>query len=91
MHPIQSLLSGEYDARPYSGRGMGGAECLGYSISYAGLCGLLGYLIENVEDADREAVGWAIRSMRQDSLGTDLVVYFPGVEYEGPHDESESL
>lgn len=87
-HPIQQVLeSADYDARPYSGRGMLGRSCLGVDIDAGQLGRLFAAIIVNVADEDREEVARAVKSFHVDSLGMDQVVYFPDVEYVAPGEE----
>jgi hypothetical protein len=56
--------------RSYSGRGMFGAECLAATA-------------KRVEDVYAVIPASAIRGARTDSMGFDVVVYWPGVAFGG--------
>jgi hypothetical protein len=81
MHDIQ--LAGEakgYVARSYSGRGMMGRECLAFTPTSMGE--FLGDIVSYVYEGNVKTISEALRCIRVDNLGRDLVVYFPGIEYD---------
>lgn len=61
----------------YSGRGMYGAACLGFTVSHLADAFKIAVAMGGVLGADeaREIAGKA----RSDSMGRDVIVYFPGV------------
>ena len=80
----------EYEIRDdYSGRGMNGADCFGITVSpsderrvYYALGVAFGY----AEGGDAEDMGPWERLMDRasvDSMGRDVIVYFPGFALEG--------
>lgn len=74
----------EYEPRKYSGRGMFGKNCLGVSFSHSEFSEFLARLVEYASDSDCEdpcELANNIRTLRSDSLGHDMVYYFPGVEF----------
>lgn len=83
-----------FDVRPYSGRGMGGADCLGVEAD-------LGDVVATVVgSAARHAAAGApvvwldalsdgAQSIRTDTLGLISIVYFPGVPFVGPEEKGE--
>jgi hypothetical protein len=81
-----------YGTRSYSGRGMGGKECLGVVLNQGQSLGsLFGDVIETINTFYIEAgndgdlsvsdVADAFDSMQTDSMGKGTIVYFPGYEY----------
>ena len=78
---IEILKATDHDVRAYSGRGMGGNECLGVSVG----C-LIGQFVADVmvamEAEEIDVVADAFRKMREDSLGRGTIVYFPGIAAE---------
>jgi len=64
----------------YSGRGMYGKTCIGFTMPGDGAL-LLGMALMAVLDED-EATEMA-RMLRTDSMGRDTIFYFPGVTLDG--------
>ena len=93
-HKIQVLAEGaELDVRSYSGRGMYGRECLaieGSSAMYI-IASMLEKISEEGEDAAEAAsdLSEALRRSSQDSMGLDVVLYFPHIKFVGEEDEDE--
>lgn len=88
MHPLQMMLDeAGIETRSYSGRGMYGKECLGADIDRGGLGSFMADVIMGMEAhvaaENREEIAEAFRSMSTDSMGLGMIVYFPGVPYEG--------
>jgi hypothetical protein len=80
MSKIQEICELEgLKTRSYSGRGMYGASCLGVDVSREKE--LIRALVEHVDDENREEVQEAIGLMTVDSMGRDIIVYFPGIKY----------
>lgn len=86
MHILQSILTNlSYETRAYSGRGMGGKECLAVDLDDLTATGLWADLYEGAHLLrldDIEDVAHNIRKSQQDSMGRGIVVYFPGVPFE---------
>lgn len=84
-HKLQELLeSAEVGFRSYSGRGMGGKECLGVTIrSPHGLGEFISDVIQGLEFLGEETsdVADAFRTMVTDSMGLGMIVYFPDVPF----------
>lgn len=84
MRTVQQILEDAgYEVRCYSGRGMGGEECLAVMLSPARHIGDLfaDVLLEVRDDCDNRIVD-AFRGMRQDALGKGSIVYFPRIKFE---------
>lgn len=89
---IMYARGAEYEARDYSGRFMFGKQCLGYSVESDRdfLVDLLSYAARSyfARGADWEKFDdWnrfcsLLRSMRVDTLGLNLIVYFPSVSWD---------
>lgn len=80
-----------YDLRlNYSGRGMYGRECFGLVVPDSGIeaCMLLAvYLSQEVGDISVENLA---SNVRTDSMGRDLIVYFPNYKlHDGDEEEEE--
>jgi hypothetical protein len=93
MHPFQALLDeAGIESHSYSGRAMYGKECLAVDLD-----GSLGDFVANVIEETHaqvvgenlEAISEAFRSMKTDSMGRGIVVYFPGVPYESEGSEDD--
>lgn len=66
----------------YSGRSMGGEECLSFTYERGALGRVMAEIVGEIrENADQEAIVAALPRMREDSLGTGTVVYFPGIPF----------
>ena len=81
MRTLQQILEDAgYQPDSYSGRGMGGEECLSITAG-----GNLGTFVADVVLAmlpeERLLCVASFRKMREDSLGRDKVIYFPGVPF----------
>lgn len=62
----------------YSGRGMFGRTCVGFVVDSG--CDVLSTMIELTEmliDNDIEYVSDKLGTIRQDSMGTGTIIYFP--------------
>jgi len=91
-HELQVLL--EYidgvEVRSYSGRSMYGEECL--AATNCDLGPLVAAMVEAAGDGTIEHVGevvYALERMRTDSLGRDIIIYFPGVPFYNNASSSE--
>ena len=58
----------------YSGRGMVGAECVGFVLESADQAVILGAGIADVMELDGIPF---IKNARQDSMGRGIIIYFP--------------
>ena len=86
---IQSMLQVAFDelgynCREYSGRGMYGKNCLGVDLEESNLFTIGFEVAEWVGNNYPERlceVKDSINKIRQDSLGMNVIVYFPNVEF----------
>jgi hypothetical protein len=79
----------DLESRSYSGRGMYDKKCLGFFFGSGSAVALGAALAaiakdleesESVADADQASIIYAMISCaREDSMGCDRVIYFPGV------------
>lgn len=77
------LLEGYADEvrRDYSGRGMFGAACVGFVCGQGEAHGIIADCIAAEEDAERrEELAYIFGKARTDSMGRDIIVYFPGMK-----------
>ena len=85
MRTFQQILEAAgYKCEPYIGRGMFGRECLSIPLFItSGPTNAIGRLfadvLEEVDAEENDLAADAFRKMREDSLGRDIVVYFPGI------------
>ena len=80
MSKLQEILEmGEHEPRSYSGRAMYGRSCLGVECSDVGE--LFAEVLESADEDDLRELAETFRTMRTDSMGLDIIVYFPGTEY----------
>lgn len=99
MTTLCEILKNICDADPdsyslykdYSGRGMYGKKCVGVTCGSAmklaaavmeECAGLVGD-----EDFDMSEIADDFRRASTDSMGRDMIVYFPGVEWEGEDED----
>ncbi len=87
-HKLQELLEDAFKVRSYSGRGMYGATCLAVTTD-DGLAEVVAHVVLNVDDENRHDVARALRRMKTDSMGLGMVVYFPGVPFEGDDSDDD--
>ena len=89
-HPLQTVLEIlEFDCFNYSGRGMYGRSCLAIKTEDSlgeFFAQFLGACVSCGEDSaiDEEALAQmqeAFQEMRQDNLGSKLLIYFPKVQF----------
>lgn len=101
MHYLQTVIENAgHDCRSYSGRGMYGKYCLGVVVSNIGefFSNVADMLVQRAcEDGENhgtvanevdDAVS-ALRRMKTDSMGRDMIVYFPGITYDADEDASD--
>ena len=65
----------------YSGRSMCGRSCIGLAVSDSdsAVAGILRYLEAEDEDVREEAQSLLTETMRRDSYGRELVIYWPAL------------
>lgn len=77
---LQEILTDAgHEPSAYSGRGMGGEECL--SVNVRDPFALFADVLETVDSEENEIVAHAFRAARQDTMGLGVVVYFPRVKF----------
>jgi hypothetical protein len=102
MSALQNLLEeNNYRTRPYSGRGMYGKVCLGVGVKPNQLGDMIADVMTELFQADYEndlpfmhgggeSICDAFRTMQQDSMGKNYIVYFPDTPFEeSEQDEDE--
>lgn len=89
----------DYEAidKYYSGRAMYGAKCIGVTgnagdgISFGIALAIV--LTDGMNEDDREdmlqQVYALVRNTRTDSMGRDMITYWPGLEFDGPAEEEQ--
>jgi len=91
MMTFQELLrSAELSPMSYSGRGMMGKRCLAVVTKSQGklFSSVLTAIVDQgLSPADINDYAEAFESMRSDSMGHDIVFYFPTVEFDEDEDE----
>jgi hypothetical protein len=90
---IQAIEDAGYEARSYSGRGMYGKSCVGVvcgrNESFAlGVKIAMTLQASGEEDAESSVEALADLWVQTDSMGHDMIVYFPGIAWE-QQDEDE--
>lgn len=87
---IKSILTAqgiEVDVRTdYSGRGMYGAECVGFVIKnqVMHIFALANVIADvTIVDGNQTEYDQVVAATEQDDMGLDTIIYFPGVTYEG--------
>jgi len=87
-----------YTTRSYSGRGMNGRQCLGVVIEHSDPSKVLTDIILdrcqfNGHEAEQlEMIQWLCENlddMRSDSMGHDMIVYWPSIRWEETEDDEE--
>ena len=78
-----------YETRSYSGRCMYGKSCIGFVTSdsefYVGAA-----IVANIEDeCDRFDLCEVFHHAKVDSMGRDIIIYFPNIPYEEKYEEEE--
>lgn len=80
MHPLQQIFEDAgVHTRSYSGRAMYGSQCL--AIVVADWRDVLYTIVEGVDDENRDALAEAVSKVKLDSMGREMVVYFPGIPF----------
>jgi hypothetical protein len=88
MHIIQDILTAnEIDCYPYSGRCMYGEKCLGVTVN--NIMKVFAALIESADDDNKYEIAHCVERARWDSMGLDMVVYFPNITYDDSANENE--
>lgn len=85
MRTFQEILEDAgYESAFYSGRGMSGEQCPSITIegnSSAKLGSVFADVVLAMLPEERLLCVASFRKMREDSLGRDTVIYFPGVPF----------
>lgn len=88
MHIIQDILmANEMDCYPYSGSCMYGEKCLGVTVN--NIMKVFAALIEGSDEDNKSEIAHRVERARWDSMGYDIVVYFPNITYDNSADETE--
>lgn len=81
---IELLEDAGCEVRSYSGRGMYGMECVGFTVGEPGaVLGIVADIVAEVEDEDKLEVARLFRASHTDSMGTGTVIYFPRMKWGG--------
>jgi hypothetical protein len=91
---IQAIEEAGYEARSYSGRCMYGKSCVGVTCGRTEAFSLgvkvgAALAASGEEEAESSVDALADLWVQTDSMGHDMIVYFPGVAWESEEDESE--
>lgn len=78
MNKIKSYLMYNFDVFDYSGRGMMGKTCTAVRISNQ--VEFFADVLETCPEDLVQEMADAIRSSKMDSLGRDIVLYFPQID-----------
>lgn len=85
---VEIIESAGYEPYSYSGRGMYGVSCVGFTVDReVGTMAALMDLIDNADCIDEPFEGVVndltrvIRYAQMDSMGLDTVIYFPRVKW----------
>lgn len=81
---VQAIEDAGYEARSYSGRGMYGAHCVGVTCGRSEAFSLgvkIAVALQATGEEDAESSVEALADLRvaTDSMGHDMIVYFPAV------------
>lgn len=102
-HPIQTILESVIEEQGedaniriyegYSGRGMYGKECIGVTGSLGDIVSALleGALkmASTMSRFEKRDLLDDVQNMQRDSMGHDMIVYWPGIEFVGEQEECE--
>lgn len=85
---IEVIGDAGYDTRLYSGRGMYGKKCVGFTVDstrdmFSAIADIIDYLDEDIL-SDFTSV---LRYASYDSMGLGLIIYFPRVEWPEGNEE----
>lgn len=91
---VQAIEEAGYEARSYSGRGMYGAYCVGVTCGRneafsLGVKVAMALQATGEEDAESSVEALADLRVATDSMGHDMIVYFPGVAWVDAESEEE--
>lgn len=88
---IECIEAGGHEARAYSGRGMFGKQCVGFTIEGHPIAVGAGLMLEaaNISDDMANELLEAMESVASDALGLRTIVYFPSVAWTGTESEEE--
>lgn len=86
---LEILNDTEYPARRYSGRGMGGAECVALTVENRQELYAVAQIVNRADDELRPLVVNAFRRAETDNMGrSSVVIYFPNIAW--PADAQET-
>lgn len=92
MNFQEVLEESGYEPMPYSGRGMYGRYCVGVRT------GDIGHLFADILSVTKDnssvhldEVSDAFRCMRTDSLGLDVIIYFPTIPFHDASDDADEI
>lgn len=90
-----SDLAGDVDFRKsYSGRGMYGAECVGIVGSHQQCMSIIAEVIKELHSVGDDGFDDNVDELmcfETDSMGRDMIYYWPQIQWEGEPDEDEFL
>lgn len=78
---LEELISDAgFETRRYSGRGMYGAECVGFDTDtpVADVANIVGY---TEDESERDELVTAFQSAKTDDMGRGTIIYFPRYKY----------
>ena len=78
---IKTLRKLGYDCRSYSGRGMFGKQCVGFTCPADGWKKLLLQIADIKEQDTRKGLADIFQGVCTDNMGRDIIMYFPAVEF----------
>lgn len=85
------LENNDCNVRSYSGRGMYGKECIGFTVDQdTNLLGLVAEIVASVSDLDesvQDGLVTAFNRVRTDNMGLGTIVYFPSIPWSGGAEE----
>lgn len=86
---LEILADTEYPVRRYSGRGMGGAECVAITVDNRQELYAAATIVSRADEAVRPLVVNAFRRAETDNMGrSSVVIYFPNIAW--PADAKET-
>jgi hypothetical protein len=96
-HPLQTMIEeAGFEPQSYSGRAMFGRRCLGVTMSALTLGKLISELMEQClmsdpdggdEYDDMHKAAQAVKGIRWDNMGMDMIYYWPDVPFTDDEDE----
>ena len=85
---VEVIESAGYETYSYSGRGMYGNSCVGFTVDREySIFQAISQILEDMDIGDGDNGGFydftaALRSAQMDSMGLDTVIYFPRVKWQ---------